>query len=112
TVVPPTQSIAQIASFKARPEKVQQGKSSTLSWKVEGASTITIDNGVGTGLKPKGTFDVTPVITTVYTLTATDNKMNPVTKTVTVTVLPPSPPEETNPTSPTTTQPPANPPPH
>ncbi|HET8733282.1 MAG TPA: hypothetical protein VFM45_05855, partial [Anaeromyxobacteraceae bacterium] len=72
-----------IASFAATPSSVAPGGSSTLSWSVTGATTLSIDNGVGT---VTGTSRaVTPAATTTYTLTAT-NAGGSRTATATVTV--------------------------
>jgi hypothetical protein len=74
-----------IASFTAAPPSVVRGSSSTLSWSVTGADSISIDNGIGavTGTS----LAVTPTTTTTYTLTAT-NAGGPATSTATVTVTP------------------------
>jgi hypothetical protein len=108
-VVPPTESTADILSFRAKPARVEAGKATTLSWSVDNAASIEIDNGVGGGLKPRDKFEVTPTQTTIYTLRAFDNKGNLRTKQVTVTVLPPPPPPqvpEGTETPPITTNPP------
>ena len=58
-----------INSFNATPSGITAGSSSTLSWNVNNATTVTIDNGVGSvGLT--GTRVVTPAADTTYTLTA------------------------------------------
>lgn len=89
-VVSATESLAEITSFRVKPEIIEQGRTATLTWSVENAASVEIDNGVGGGLsKPKGKFDVTPAQTTVYTLRAMDDKGNLRTKQVTVTVNPP-----------------------
>jgi uncharacterized protein YkwD/chitodextrinase len=61
-----------ILSFSATPAAISPGATSTLSWSVNGASTVTVDNGVGdvTTLTSKG---VSPNQTTVYTLTASNS---------------------------------------
>ncbi|HYU15937.1 MAG TPA: DUF4038 domain-containing protein [Candidatus Acidoferrum sp.] len=58
-----------IESFAASPVVIEAGSSSTLTWSVEGATTLTIDPDVGdvTGLTSK---EVSPTETTTYTLTA------------------------------------------
>jgi hypothetical protein len=65
-----TQSAA-INSFGASPPSIAVGESSTLSWNVAGASTVSIDQGIG-NVALSGSRMVTPVTTTVYTLTATN----------------------------------------
>ena len=87
---PPT-----INSFSASPASIIKGNSSTLSWNVSGAATISINNGVG-NVASSGSKVVTPTASTSYTVTATNTKGS-ASKTVTVPVttpapLPPSPP--------------------
>jgi hypothetical protein len=97
TVVDPSASAAEILAFKARPEQIEAGKKSTLTWAVEGATAIDIDNGIGGNLKPRDRFDVMPHETTTYTLTATDNRGLRRTASVTVTVTQPPTPDGTPP---------------
>jgi len=73
-----------INSFSANPPTITAGESSTLSWSVTDATTVTIDNGIGS-VALTGTTAVTPATTTTYTLTAT-NAAGGVTGSVTVTV--------------------------
>lgn len=75
-----------ISAFQATPATINAGGSSTLTWNIQGARVIVIDQGVGI---PGSNFSqvVYPAQTTAYTLTAlntagTDNR------TVTVTVNP------------------------
>ena len=79
-----------ISSFKASPASITSGASSTLSWSVSGATSLSINQGVGTvtGTTSKS---VKPTATTTYTLTAT-NAAGSVTKTATVTVSAAQPP--------------------
>jgi len=78
-----------ITTFGANPTTINLGQSSTLSWVVQNATTVTISGGVGTvGLS--GGQPVTPNATTTYTLTATNATGN-ATATATVTVLNPTP---------------------
>ena len=72
-----------ISSFTATPAAIATGGTSTLSWSVNGATTLSINQGVGT---VTGTSKVvTPSATTTYTLTAT-NAIGSVIATTTVTV--------------------------
>lgn len=75
-----------IVSFAANPTSITQGASSTLSWQVQNATTVTIDNAVG-NVPLNGTQPVTPGATTTYTLTASNanGSAPPVRATVTVT---------------------------
>ncbi|MGI8604322.1 MAG: lamin tail domain-containing protein [Verrucomicrobiales bacterium] len=54
-----------------------------LSWIVDGATALTLDNGVGAVSTPTGNVTVSPAATTTYTLTAT-NAVGSTTKTVTI----------------------------
>ncbi|MBA7609749.1 hypothetical protein ES703_16943 [subsurface metagenome] len=73
-----------INSFSANPSTITVGESSTLSWSVTDATSVTIDNGIGS-VALTGTTTVTPATTTTYTLTAT-NTAGSVTGSVTITV--------------------------
>ena len=44
----------------------------TLSWRVDGATSVAIDQGIGTVANPLGTANVAPPTTRTYTLTATN----------------------------------------
>jgi len=85
--IPP--SLPVINSFTADPTSIAAGESSTLSWDVSGATTVTIDQEVeGVDLDPStGTFTVSPNTTTTYTLTA-NNRAGNSTETFTITVSP------------------------
>lgn len=78
--------VPRILSFTATPTGVSPGGQSTLSWKVENATTVNISPGVG-NVSPTGSSAVTPANTTTYTLTAT-NAQGSVTATAVVTVSP------------------------
>jgi len=60
-----------INSFSASPTTITAGESSTLSWSVTDATSVTIDHGVGT-VALSGTTAVNPTTTTTYILTATN----------------------------------------
>jgi hypothetical protein len=64
-----TASAPSILSFTATPASVSAGNKTTLAFSVTGATTITIDNGVG-DVTGKSSVDVTPAVTTVYQLRA------------------------------------------
>jgi uncharacterized protein YkwD/chitodextrinase len=68
---PATQPPA-ILSFTASPSALTAGQTATLSWSVNGATSITIDNGIGdvTGSTSK---PVQPGQSTTYTLTASNS---------------------------------------
>jgi hypothetical protein len=80
----PAPSTPVITSFLADPTVIESGGTSTLTWEVSNATTVTISPGVGSvGLI--GTFGVSPEETTTYMLTASNATGN-VTANVTVTV--------------------------
>ena len=58
-----------INSFNASPASIASGESSTLTWTVTGATTVSIDQGIG-NVALTGSRAVAPAATTVYTLTA------------------------------------------
>jgi hypothetical protein len=77
---------ALIVRFDATPSSITAGQSSQLTWIVQGASSVSISNGVGS-VAATGSTTVTPTTTTTYTLTAVGPSGN-VTATATVTVGP------------------------
>jgi polyhydroxybutyrate depolymerase len=80
----PAPSAPAISAFSASPAQVQPGQSVTLSWTVQGATSVTISPGVGSvdGLSSRA---VTPAAGTTYVLTAA-NPSGSVTASTTVTV--------------------------
>jgi myo-inositol-hexaphosphate 3-phosphohydrolase/glucose/arabinose dehydrogenase/lysophospholipase L1-like esterase len=78
-----------IDTFTATPETITQGDSSTLAWTTTDATSVTIDQGVGS-VAVDGTTSVSPAVTTLYTLTATNlGGSTQASVTVTVNPLPP-----------------------
>ncbi len=73
-----------IVTFTASPPEVAVGESATLSWNVTGATTISIDQGIGE-VSLNGSKEVSPATSTVYTLTAA-GAAGSVTRTVAVNV--------------------------
>ncbi len=71
STVPPPVSIPTINSFSASPSSIISGGSATLNFSVSNATSLSIDQGVGsvTGLNSK---TVSPSANTTYTLTATN----------------------------------------
>jgi len=72
-----------ILSFMATPANITAGETATLSWQTENAAAVSI-SGIGT-VATNGTASVSPLATTTYTLTAT-NQFGQVTATATVMV--------------------------
>ncbi|HAV10082.1 MAG TPA: hypothetical protein DCX22_00450 [Dehalococcoidia bacterium] len=60
-----------INSFTASPAAILLGASTTLSWNVSDATAVFIDKGIGP-VAPADTRNVSPAVTTTYTLTATN----------------------------------------
>jgi hypothetical protein len=75
---------APTVQFSASPTTVQAGQSATLTWSTTNATSVSIDQGIGT-VAASGTQSVSPTQTTTYTLTATGGGQT-VTGTATVTV--------------------------
>ncbi len=61
-----------INSFNSSPQSIAVGESSTLSWSITGATSVNIDQGIG-NVALTGTRIVSPTVTTIYTLTATNS---------------------------------------
>ena len=80
----------EILFFIANPTQINVGQSSTLSWRVTGADTVTITPGIGNVNPTNGTVSVSPTDTTTYRLTAT-NAQGSENATATVTVVKPQP---------------------
>ncbi len=80
----PSSPDVSIGSFIADPTSIVGGQPSALSWTVSDATSVSIDNGIGT-VSASDNRDVTPMVTTTYTLTA-QGQGGPVTAQVTVTV--------------------------
>ena len=82
---PGNSSVPQIGSFAANPASISSGASSTLSWSAAGAASIAITPGTFTSTSASGSTSMSPAVTTVYTLTAT-NAAGSARSTLTVTV--------------------------
>ncbi len=67
--IPTTTQAPVISSFSASPASITAGASSTLDWSIAGATTASIDQGIG-NVALTGSRAVMPGTTTVYTLTA------------------------------------------
>jgi len=61
-----------IEYFTTTPDSIILGDSSTLSWSVTNATTVSINQGIGI-VSAAGTIDVSPMATTTYALTASNN---------------------------------------
>lgn len=82
-----------INSFNASPSSISAGDSSSLSWTVSGAASVSIDQGIG-NVALTGTRAVAPAATTIYTLTAssTGGMVTATTQVIVTGAAPPPPP--------------------
>jgi len=88
---PPTPPPAPTAMLTANPNTIEAGQASTLTWKTDFASNISID-GIGK-VDPSGSMKVTPSESTTYRLVAkNDTGSREATARITVTPAPPPPP--------------------
>jgi peptidoglycan-associated lipoprotein len=79
-----------VSSFTAEPSSIERGQSSTLNWTISDATSVSIDNSIGT-VQATGNRRVFPGASTTYTLTAT-GPGGTKTATATVNVTEPAPP--------------------
>lgn len=78
-----------IKRFLSDAPKLVAGEPAVLSWDVAGASTVTIDNGIGT-VAASGSVTVNPAVATTYTITANGAGANSSTATTTIEIVTPS----------------------
>ena len=89
---PPPLAAAPTVSIWADPATIEQGQCSTLAWSTTGASSASIDRGIGS-MNPNGSRQVCPGGTTEYTATAMgEGGTRTASTTVTVNSPPPPPP--------------------
>jgi len=79
-----------VGSFSSSPSTINQGGTSTLMWDVTGASSVTIDNGIGQ-VAVVGSRVIQPASSTVYTLSATNSAGTVTRQSLTSVVLQPVP---------------------
>ena len=89
-VAPVPVPAAPTVSISADPATIEQGQCANLAWSTTGASSASIDQGVG-NMDPNGSRQVCPGSTTQYTVTAM-GEGGTRTASTTVTVNPPPPP--------------------
>jgi hypothetical protein len=83
-------SLPLVTSFNVSPPVITVGQTASLVWNVVGATSVTINQGIGT-VPASGSQDITPTSTSTYTLIA-DNSYGTATAMVAITVNPISPP--------------------
>jgi len=71
-IVNPAPGVPTILSFSTSPNNVTAGNPSTLQWNVTGATSVSINQGIG-AVPSSGTKSISPTATTIYTLTAINN---------------------------------------
>ncbi len=76
-----------IVSFSVTPSTVTKGQSAILSWNITGAKSVSINNGIGTLTGTSKT--VIADVNTIYTITAINSVGKVVTKSASMTVVPP-----------------------
>jgi hypothetical protein len=76
--------VPRIILFSGAPQNINAGQSATLTWAVENATSVSINNGPGV-VALSGSQSVSPASTTTYTLTAT-NSFGSVNASATITV--------------------------
>jgi hypothetical protein len=72
TIQAPSGQLPVIGTFSSSPSTINPGGTSTLSWNVTGANSVSIDNGIGM-VNAAGTMAVSPATATVYILSATNS---------------------------------------
>ena len=92
-------SKAPVIQFSVTPASIAPGGSATLSWTVTGATSVTIDHGIGT-VDLAGTKKVSPTTPTTYKLTAANESGASATKLVSLAVTSSTPAPATPPAKP------------
>ncbi len=70
--VPPVGQPSVIREFSNNPSTINSGGTSTLLWNVTGANSVSIDQGIGL-VDVAGTRIISPITSTVYTISATNS---------------------------------------
>ena len=76
----PAPNPPKIVYFTANPLTIKLGEKSTLSWEVTDCTSVEIDGGIGL-VSGTGSIEVSPLVTTVYTLTAKNTHYEDLSKT-------------------------------
>jgi YVTN family beta-propeller protein len=84
--VPDTEVLLGV-NIRSEPASIASGGSALLTWSSIKATAISIDQGIG-DVGTSGTYAISPVETSTYTITASDGQGRMVTNQVTVTVYP------------------------
>lgn len=68
-------TLLDIKSFQAQPRTIKAGETTTLAWNVSGASSLSIEPVAGIVSGNSGSFSISPGETTLYTLKASDGRL-------------------------------------
>ena len=88
-----------IIAFSNNPSTINAGGTSTLLWNVTGATSVNIDQGIGQ-VNVAGTRVVSPIKSTVYTISATNAAGTVIRSSAIIIVVAPPPPQQTTDSNP------------
>ena len=88
-----------IIAFSNNPSTINAGSTSTLLWNVTGATSVSIDQGIGQ-VNVAGTRVVSPAKSTVYTISATNSAGTVIRSSAIILVVAPPPPQQTTDSNP------------
>ena len=97
--IPPVGTPPVIIEFSNNPSTINSGGTSTLLWNVTGATSVSIDQGIGQ-VNVAGTRVVSPAKSTVYTLSATNSAGTVIRSSAIIIVSAPAPPPQTTASNP------------
>jgi hypothetical protein len=96
---PPVGTPPVIIEFSNNPATINAGGTSTLLWNVTGATSVSIDQGIGQ-VNVAGTRVVSPTKSTVYTISATNSAGSVIRSSAIIIVSVPAPPPQTTASNP------------
>jgi hypothetical protein len=97
--IPPAGTPPIIIEFSNNPPTINAGGTSTLLWNVTGATSVSIDQGIGQ-VAVAGTRVVSPATSTVYTISATNSAGTVIRSSAIIIVSAPAPPPQTTASNP------------
>ena len=97
--VQPVGTPSVIREFSSTPSTINSGGTSTLLWNVTGATSVSIDQGIGQ-VDVVGTRVVSPAKSTVYTINATNSAGTVIRSSAIIIVSVPAPPSQTTASNP------------
>jgi len=99
TTTPPAGTPPVIIAFSNNPATINAGGTSTLLWNVTGATSVSIDQGIGQ-VNVAGTRAVSPSKSTVYTISAINSSGTVIRSSAIIIVAVPPPPQQTTDSNP------------